>query len=209
MRLISILSVMFLIGCESDFDKCMNIETPRAQLALGLVDQQTEIKEVAQLLEQHHFIYEKIASWHEANPEPTDDEYDEELKAVWLAAWSAAAGFDGFSQDQVDEVYKQVRARINELVLPRALEHNCWGRGDRRGQRCDDGPIDAEIIAEKRDAERNAGYEDRQWGMLDNIAIVRKALSETILMKQEAVVETKAKVGEIATLACNSNGFYE
>ena len=62
---------ILLTGCESDFDKCMRTELPRASNDLGLEDARQTLVELNTALKKNQIAKsaaDNVVAWDEANP---------------------------------------------------------------------------------------------------------------------------------------------
>ena len=213
-----------LIGCESEFQKCINTELPRAEQLLSndfkstlsaLQSLATRVEVVAQV--ERDFIL--WISDKEPQSRPNYDDYDswEEYQPVisaWREAeegreWEAAqeskasellraAGFEGETSDELWDSYSDWQNLVADAVRERAVVKDFCDAP------CED-PWDAEAT------ETVWGYEEGSIEeSLSAFAIFApKAVAESILMVGEQLNASLVEAEELATLTCNNNGLYE
>lgn len=227
-RVVVIVLLLFLIGCESDYQKCLNTEIPKAQELLVISDSQ-KLQRFIELMTRLELIKipsrEKI-EWEKINAfdnQPFPENYDS--KADFEAAWTEfiessdgeefvarererlperlkKAGFLGDTFLEQAEKFSAFEEELNEALQERAYSLNCFGYGN-------------EDCAEPlyRETEH---LSDGEWRgkILDVfVDVAPRALSESIAMleaRMEAQIEASgAAVLKLAANTCNSNGLYE
>ena len=90
-RLLTLFIAFALVACESDFEKCMNTELPRAKQLLKVEDQArkiTSLSAIAERLEIVVPIFQKAIDWEAINPPPIEAkkrdrfEFDERILSL-------------------------------------------------------------------------------------------------------------------------------
>lgn len=77
-KAITIVAILFLAACESDFDKCMKAEVPRAEESLGLAEANSKFEratEYSKTISLLMPIQEVEQNWLSQNPAPEGPEY--------------------------------------------------------------------------------------------------------------------------------------
>lgn len=188
-----------LIGCESDFDKCMEAELPRA-----LAELQSEIK---------------TAEWDLAEAKTLQPIIEAAILGRTVG-WEDpqvitalnAAGLKGKSEEELGDSWEKERIeeRIDRLAVTRAHDLKCF----------DADFYDASFPYEPRYSSCN----DKRYNSLENLEIksLKGAMSDDEQQEWsnagparltqhfvEKIDLVKAKAPENATLACNGAGIYE
>ena len=213
-----------LIGCESEFQKCINTELPRAEQLLsndlksrlsGLQSLATRVELVAQLERdailwindnepQSRPNYDDYDSWEEYDPVISAWMETEEARE-WGAAQESkisemlrAAGFEGETSDELWDSHSDFQNLVADAVRERAVAKDFCDAP------CED-PWDAELTETVWNYEEGS-IEDS----LSPFAIFApKAVAESILMVGEQLNTSLVEAEELATLTCNNNGLYE
>lgn len=212
-----------MTGCESDFDKCMRTELPRAAADLGLDearDNLSHLEAASVRAEYIAFADEQYSDWVSTNPKPSEpkqpsildfDTTDEWIEAgrkyesiPAIASWRTKsdeallsflqeAGSDLAKIDEIEIWYEE----FERLLMPRAMRNNCWGSEQCRSP----------LFAESYYLEKNSDEE------LEHDAYggesVGAALSDSITWQKNRIAELEELAPETAIRACNANGFYE
>ena len=213
-----------LIGCESEFQKCINTELPRAEQLLSndLKSRLSALQSLATRVEVVAQVERDAILWeidNEPQSRPNYDDYDswEEYEPVisawretedareWEAAQESkysemlrAAGFEGETIDELWDSYSDWQNLVADAVRERAVVKDFCGLP------CED-PWDAEATETVWDYEEGSIEES-----LSAFAIFApKAVAESILMVGEKLNASLVEAEELATLTCNSNGLYE
>jgi len=213
-KAITIMAILFLAACESDFDKCMKVELPRAEEALRLsykeslseleahVERAVEFKDK---WSQFMLIADADLAWRNENPAPDDresPEYDawneawEEFKASGVAQLNTM-GFQGSTDDEALMNMGEWFRSYDSLRRARAAEFDCWG-----DVTCDN-PASAE--AKHLFGENYFATPEYQ----DFIKTEPTLLLNYFEDRLAALTRAQAQVPETAKLVCNRAGIYE
>jgi hypothetical protein len=210
-RLFFLFSVFILAGCESDFQKCMNTELPRSVKAMKLDEvgnQLHVLDELKALAEKEDAFDSEFQKWAMANPFPKrPDEMDwfdfietevhlaHDAKAsLAILQMSESLGFEEKTSEEVFARIELFQEKVDIALRPRAITFNCWGEGE------DDcrSPLWEELFFLM-----DKGMEPR----LGEVAI--NSLHEAKLMLAEKISKLSKQSMMLATVTCNTNGFYE
>ena len=210
-RLFFLFSVFILAGCESDFQKCMNTELPRSVKAMKLDEvgnQLHVLDELKALAEKEDAFDSEFQKWAMANPFPKrPDEMDwfdfietevhlaHDAKAsLAILQMSESLGFEEKTSEEVFARIELFQEKVNIALRPRAITFNCWGEDDCKS------PLWQEMsfLIDKEMEPRWAWAE---------VAI--NSLHEAKLILAEEISKMSEQSMLLATVTCNTNGFYE
>jgi len=211
----TILALMALcFGCSerepTKFEICMRTEVPRAEAATELaamesIVQRLSVESASTMLfvsqglpndlEPNEGVEKKSASIGEERYWPDKNRdylgwrnfYEHHQRAqrdVEYETWQAAGTWE--------DRYEKLRARLDDLLRPRALREKCWGDED-----CKD-PLFLEWDY--------LGGPSAKW---DYYTVLKRALSESHGWSAARVERLRSTSLESAALACNANGIYE
>ena len=210
-RLFFLFSIFVLAGCESDFQTCMNTELPRSVKAMKIDEAGNQLHvldELKALAEREDALDSELQKWSLTNPFPKrpDDmnrsdflqtqEYlthDAKLDIAFLQM-SESLGFEEKTSEEVFARIELFQEKVDIALRPRAITFNCWGEGE------DDcrSPLWEELFFLM-----DKGMEPR----LGEVAI--NSLHEAKLMLAEKISKLSKQSMMLATVTCNTNGFYE
>lgn len=74
-RVFLVITLLMLAACESDFQKCMNTEVPRAKQLLGVDEQAARVASLSAMAEKLEIvvpIFREAIDWDMANPAPVE-----------------------------------------------------------------------------------------------------------------------------------------
>ncbi|MDA8912728.1 hypothetical protein N9I66_07395 [Pseudomonadales bacterium] len=225
-RVFLLLTIFTLVACESDFDKCMSTELPRAERLFG-VEAEREVER--RLVAMHDYIKLegevefRMKSWFDENPTPNYPEYptfndcseaadadflecsfaDDKLSDKLLEEWEAAVQVWESTSDgrswlmSKDEEMKRVNREVGLPLIGEEAEHLVSEFMEVTSTLLEPrSPIYRCYEDYKCDEYRDAEYDD----------VMDKAFKEAI---QFTATEIKERPLELATVTCNNNGFYE
>ena len=209
-RLFFFVSIFTLVGCESDFQKCMNTELPRSVKAMKIDEARNQLlvlDELRALAEKEDTLHRALIKWWESNPHPISPEgmsWSDFAKTEAKLAHDAKENLAfvkisesiGFEEKTIDEVKTRIKlfeTEVDIALRPRAITYNCWGDAD-----CDS-PLLEEVFFLSRERK-----EDQRWS---EVAI--NGLNEAKVMLSEEIAKMSEQSMTLATVACNTNGFYE
>ena len=215
---------LVLIGCESEFQKCINTELPRAEQLLSndFKSRLSALQSLATRVEVVTQVERDLILWeidNEPQSRPNYDDYDswEEYQPVISAwreaeegrAWEAAleskaaellraAGFEGETSDELWDRYSDWQNLVADAVRERAIVKEFCNVP------CEN-PWDEELLATVWNYEEGSIEES-----LSPFAVFApKAVAESILIVGEQLNASLVEAEELATLTCNNNGLYE
>ena len=213
-KAITIMAIFFLAACESDFDKCMKVELPRAEEALRLIYKESlsELEaHVERALElenkwsQVMLTLDAESAWRNENPAPDDresPEYDawneawEEFKAP-VVAQLKTMGFQGSTEDEALMSMMEWFRSYDSLRSARAAEFDCWG-----DDTCDN-PVNAE--AKHLFGENYFATPEYQDFVLTEPTLLLNYFEDRLA----SLTQAQAQVPETAKFVCNRAGIYE
>jgi len=219
-----------LIGCESDFQKCMNTEVPRATKTLNIDNLREDILEL-QAMKDDVLINVKnlpaIERYLEANPAPDHGlnmqdylpNYNEYLVAVRAFETSNS---EWQEWDSKRREFLMSVARSNGVA--ESMTYDEWA--ERKGEmflrfnellkpraekyNCWGKAIEGECFLPFSSELISEGLEGFPSARLDEILdITERGIAESISMLIERIGLLEKSAKEVATLACNANGLYE
>lgn len=221
----TLLLCSLLAGCESDFDKCMNTELPRAE-ALAEVELEREIgRQLVGLVDLENALIEidnRMINWIDENPPTNYPAFPE----YTCGSYNTSSSW----QECNSEHNKLSRELENEwIATPDAqlwigLRDAEYGRlGLENGVSIANeeefsGLFDEvnelyETVLEPRSSILQC-YEDYKCdeyspSNIEFDVVLKKALDQAIMDNTRVVSELEATANELATVTCNNNGFYE
>lgn len=229
-RLPFMLVVMLTIcGCESDFDKCLNTELPRAELAMGVKEAKgllLDAQAVISYLQWTRRADEFWSEWKVANPQP---EGQPEYKCTTLDNYG---DFDGWSAcfaayNEAEESYKSSSKYLDWSSNIVAALPSIKGEGFQSAATsleevyetyAEYNDIATQVVMSralskgcwgKEDCDDPLYYEyqtlEKNNAEIQQSEVLDQAISESVLMLTKVEVASR----ELATLNCNNNGFYE
>jgi len=218
--------ILLLAGCESDFDKCMNTELPRAETLTGIEAEREVGRQLLDLRNHHKALidaYEKMIQWGQANPRPADyptgpdntcgdyenfdswrtcnSEYKrvrEELVNEWKATPDAKLWIE-----RRDAEYSRVGLEIGVSISTEEEFADLF-----------DGLFESyDTLLEPRSTTLQCygDYECKEYDFMkdEHSEIIEIAFDEAILNNARVIAELMPKAELLATVTCNNNGFYE
>ena len=232
--IVLVLSFIF-VGCESDFDKCLNTELPRAEEILELEGGREvgrQLTSLSDLTQKYDAFDAGINVWVEKNPEPSG----RPTFFIYYPQQKCSEQFDLDSGFDFMECYDQHEKRVEEWTKIR----------DQNDQKSEEWNALPEVIAwtELREAAdlrlaranglqiENAdelfSLHEQIWKQMESLVKPRSsiwqqcfdggdcydvgfgiAIAEATLNNANMISELKETSKELATLTCNNNGFYE
>ena len=230
---------LFLIGCDSEFDKCMNTELPRAETLAGLEAEREvgrQLVSMRSLFQATDAVYEGMNVWGEENSRPSGyPEYPKYPKyecsglgigSEWEECYSA--------HNQLVEDYEKLKEEYEAALetwraTPEAV---AWvNLQDEESQRLsrENGLPDVDTFEEYSELEgklleqmdtvlepRSPVYqcyldhECDEYGDENEYAeVVEVTFKEAILNNANTISKLVENSKELATVTCNNNGFYE
>jgi len=191
MKIWLIAGIALLAGCESEFDRCMAAEHPRAVRFVGLEEEReaaTILKELSRSLQRERKIEAEVDEWEERNPIPKSGRDSPEMKEYWKQQTAyelevaRSFGVEAETYDEwVEQFLNRDYDRFEQYVRPRSRQY-----------RCRLGSSTAEC----------EGFEF----VFDNR---EEGLAEAILANKQAIADMTPEALELAEAACNRNGIYE
>jgi len=222
---------LFLTGCDSEFDKCMNTELPRAETIAGLEAEREvgrQLVSLRSLSQAADAVYEGMKVWGEENPRPSGYPEYPEYKCSGLGFGSASKECSSAYNKLVEE-YKATEESWE--ATPEAVAWvNLQDEESQRLRRANGLPDDEEEYSElegKLLEQTHAVLEPRSpiYQCLqdykcdqnffhsnserEKMDLTEEAFKEAILNNANTISELVENSKELATLTCNNNGFYE
>ena len=226
-----------LVGCESEFDKCMNAELPRAEAGLRpeIEEAEKHLAEVELMLSRDQALNEildVLDDWVEQNPidPPRPDFTCKATSADWDQCYDAyklaEAQWERDSQpwrDRRDEVLIPLLPQLKTLGFEGSTYDEIWEGMNKyyepfwaalvvRGQELDCwGREDCEEPWDFSSAEREYlhGDDSEDWGDDEWIEWEKAEAQRVKQHFTDKIALIKANAPEIATLTCNRAGIYE
>lgn len=226
-RLIVLLFTLVVVGCESDFEKCMNTEMPRSEGILGIEGEResgrllTSMREFNTRMVTHDTA---MGKWVDNNPPPNAPEYPEytcsELSG--RAGELCREGHDILKEkyDEAREIWEAtpdgqswVKLRDEEFERS-ALEIGVPSNEEEFQQKFDEYWNNLETVLKPRSSIYSCledyKCDEYNWGDVDDYnEIIEKSFAEAILNNSRDISDLVEKSKELATVTCNNNGFYE
>ena len=225
-RFIVTLLCMTFFGCESDFDRCLATEYPRASDSLEITELKALADQVAkaakrlptlfsieeELLTLEDDISQRLPQgeeapgyWDRPDVHALILEYDAKVAAIYESRGFTyePAGEPGIWDQPLpwlDEIEETGR-KLAPLLDARAAENNWWGKVPGGTAFVD--PTARAVDAEWASSEANPNQQ------LDPLQILSRALKEILGDLRARVLEHEATALELATRTCNGNGLYE
>lgn len=217
------LAVILMTGCESDFDKCMRTELPRAVTDSGLDEARGVLLqfEAASLTADYLTLAEEARrKWASKNPKPSEpkapslsdfEQFDEWVQALgeyrtipviadWLSTsdrmFFAAFILEGGDMTTLEDLQRWLEG-VETLLKPRAKRNDCWGAKECKS------PLLREYMYLRTNSDEELDYDAYSGNM------IRAAISDSISWEKNRIAGLEKLAQETAIRACNANGFYE
>ena len=209
-RILLITGIALLTGCESEFDRCMATEIPKAEAALGWAEEQ-EVAAVIRALSSEHDLRRKVElamrEWRAEHPLPSEGVKSEE-GAAWSDAQKAyhlevsrSLGTEEKTWEGLVERYRRNDGLFEQYVQPRSLTARCRLSIDSFPE-CRGVPNVLEDFELKTEADFNTYGEA-------HASEFRNALAEALAANEEALTRLPLDIRGQAASVCNSHGIYE
>ena len=216
-----------LIGCESDFQKCMNTELPRAEELSGI---EAELEAGRRLVAMRDFVNQMydmdagVKLWGKENPPPPGmpkypayscsgfgAAYDECRSAHDKAVEIYKAGVDAWESTPDGRSWTNLRDQEVERL---GLKTGFPTADDEKLERMQDEFYEVRTTLLESRSLIYQCYEDSdcdEYGLLesDYYDVLKKSFSEAIQNNLDTVSDLVEKSAELAMVTCNSNGLYE
>ena len=209
-----IAGIALLTGCESEFERCMATELPRAEAESGLAGEQEAEAAFERLkphLERGLKIIQVMQHWFKENPRPLGKDIGSETLTAFIEAENRrrfevarSLGSHAASVKEFVAAEEEAWDLFEQFVEPRSLTAKCKVSANYYPE-CKG----IESIFEDADLNSDAGID--RFEELDASARIM-ALSEAMSANDEALKRLAAKgtdITEAAIEACNRNGIYE
>jgi hypothetical protein len=210
--------IFLLTGCESDFEKCMSAELPRAETLAGIEAERELGRKLADLRDLHDkmlLIDNALIKWNEENPSP------ENVCSVHSStdSWEKCNSEDNKVSAQLDEHQNEAPSakrwedRKNaEIYSLGALHGVSISNEEQLVDVFDDVFESYETLLEPQSAVLQCynDYKCDEYSYSDDyLEVLEKAFDEAILNNTSAIAELVDKADLLATVTCNNNGIYE
>ena len=227
MRRLIVLALTFVVvGCESDFEKCMNTEMPRSEGMLGLEGE----REVGRLLPSMREFSTRVITqqtamvkWVDNNYPPNAPKYPEytcsELTGdVWKVC---AEGHDILKEkfNESREIWEETPdaqnwRKLNDEEFERsAREVGLPSDYEEFEQKFDEHLENLKTVLKPRSSIYSCivDFKCDEYDYKDEVSneIMEKSFTEAILNNSRDISDLVEKSKELATVTCNNNGFYE
>ena len=221
---------LFLIGCDSEFDKCMNTELPRAETLAGLEAEREvgrQLVSMRSLWQAADAVYEGMNVWAEENSRPSG--YPEYPKYECSGLGTGSEWEECYSaHDKLVEEYKTA-TETWEATPEGAAWVNLVDEAVQRLSRANGLP-DVDTLEEYEELQAKMfeqmetllkprssiyqcliDYKCDQTSSEENEAmdVTEEAFKEAILNNANTISKLVENSKELATVTCNNNGFYE
>ena len=225
--IIILLASYILAGCQSEFDKCMDTELPRAEVLADIEAERTAGKrlgEVRDLTLKIINVDKGIGAWDEENPLPSELEYplyncSGKTGSAWKKCYdnhnelvekydSEVEGWKETSQGKVwvnlrvEEVKRLVdenRLSVTNESEYEVLVNSVW----------DSYETILEPWSTIYECYEDSDCEDWESLNLNIYDTLERSFDEAILNRATALSRLLETTKELATVTCNNNGFYE
>lgn len=226
-HVIILLASYILAGCQSEFDKCMDTELPRAEVLAGVEAERTAGKrlgEVRDLQLKINNVDKGIDAWNEENPLPSELEYPPyNCSSKTGSAWKKChdnhnelvekydSEVEGWKETSQGKVW--VNLRVEEVK--RLVDENRLSVTDETEYE-----VLAVSVLDSYETtlepwstiyECFEDFDCEDWESLhdNNYDTLERSLDEAILNRATALSRLLETTKELATVTCNNNGFYE
>lgn len=209
-RILLITGIALLTGCESEFERCMATEFPKAEAALGWAEEQ-EVAAVIRALSSERELRKKVElamrEWWAEHPLPPEGVNSAEGAAWSDAKWanhlevSRLLGAEETTREGLEERYRRNDDLFDKYVEPRSLTARCR-LSFKSYPECRGVPNVLEDFELKTEADfyAHADAYDTEYS---------KALAEALAANEEALTRLPLGIREEAASVCNSHGIYE
>ena len=215
----------FLAGCESNFDRCMSTELPRAEALAGIEaerDAGRQLVSMKELLNKFDTVDIAMETWFNENPRPieypaynckdksgaewTDCSLAHDKMVVKFQAevklWEASPvgqQWVNLRDNEIEKLGREIGLEISDEESYTALVNQVWDQFD--------------TVLKPRSSIfqclEDYKCDDYSWGDENSLEFVEKAFDEAILSNASEISQLVETAQELATVTCNNNGFYE
>jgi len=220
-------ATLFLLGCQSEFDRCMDTELPRAESLAGIEAERAAGRQLVSMREQNgkfDNVDNAMTEWHQKNPESHTLKYPK-----YKCSDTSGTAFKDCS-DTHDKLVEQYKADVEVwMATPEgkswvALRDEEYKRlGHENGLAITDQASYEVLVDEVWNAfdtilkPRSPIYQclndykcdEYEWSDENVLDSLKKSFDEAILNNASEISALVVTTKELATVTCNNNGFYE
>lgn len=222
--------ILLLAGCQSEFEKCMATELPRAEMRANLEHERNAGRALVSLQDfsgKLSAITIRMDKWYEQNPLPSELQYPK-----YKCSGKSASGFRECTEnhDNLVEKYEadveiwkstysgQIWAGLrDEAYLQAGLENGVAITNEEDYEHLVNEQLTSmESVLRPRSTIyrclRDYKCEDYDYLDLDHIGyeeVLQRAYDEAVLINAGEISSLVKATKELATVTCNNNGIYE